>query len=291
MKVAFLGAGLMGAGMVNNLIDAGHDVVVRSRTPQRLKDSGWTVVSEVADAVRGADVICSVLPDSPEVLAAIEAARAHLARDTVWIDMSTIAPAAARSHHELLAGHGVAYLDAPVSGGPTGAAAGTLAIWVGGDRAAFDAVYPILAVIGRPEAIAYVGGSGAGLVVKVVNNYLAAANLAIAAEGMAMAAAEGADIEAVRRCVSAGSGASWQLDRGLDKPLAGDITPGFRLAHAMKDIRIGRELLDGADLDMPLNRAVLDRYTEALDAYGPDVDWGAVGLLALGDGGGEADPN
>jgi 3-hydroxyisobutyrate dehydrogenase-like beta-hydroxyacid dehydrogenase len=283
MRVAFIGAGLMGAPMVSNLIEAGHDVVVRSRVPDRLADTGWTVVADIALAVDGAAVVCSVLPDSPEVRAAIDDATGCLQPGAVWLDMSTISPAAARSHQNILHDQGVAYLDAPVSGGPTGAAEGTLAIWVGGDEEAFERVLPLLSVLGRPDAITRVGDSGAGQVVKAVNNYLAAANMAIAAEGMAMAQAAGVDPHVVRDMVLEGSGGSWQLDRAIPKLLAGDLNPGFRLAHSIKDLRIGRALLDGAGLGMPLNRSVLDRFEQALAVYGPDADWGAAGALAVGE--------
>lgn len=279
-QVGFAGAGLMGAPMVRNLIAAGFDVVVSSRHPARLADEGWTVVGSPAEAADGADVFCSIVPDSPEVTDVISAALPKLRAGAVVVEMSTIAPKTARHLASECAAVGVDYLDCPVSGGPPGAQAGTLAIWVGGDAAAMDRARPVLEVIGAPEKIRHCGDVGAGLVVKLANNFLGAVNAAASAEALAMARENGLDPALVADAVMDGSGANWQMGNLMrHRVLRGEFNPGFKISHMAKDLRIAAEVALAAAVDQPVGRAARDRLERARREYGDDVDYGSVARL------------
>jgi len=280
VKIGFAGAGLMGAPMVRNLLAAGHEVVVSSRNPARLADAGWTVVGSPAEAARDAEVFCSIVPDGPEVREVVASALTALPRDAVVVEMSTISPVIARELADDCARVGVQYLDCPVSGGPPGATAGTLAIWVGGDDDAFTRARPVLDVIGAPEKVRHCGPVGAGLVVKLANNFLGAVNAAAAAEALAMARAEGVDPALVAEAVMGGSGANWQVGNLYpNKVLRGDYTPGFKIEHMAKDLRIEGEVAAASGVEQPVGDVVRERLQAAREAYGDGVDYGSVARL------------
>lgn len=281
MRVGFVGAGLMGAHMVRRLIAAGHDVTVSSRTPQRLADTGWRVVGSPAEAADGAEVICSIVPDSPEVTSVVDSALKSAAPGAVIVEMSTISPATARELAARCDTAGVRYLDCPVSGGPPGAEAGTLAIWVGGDPAALEQARPVLEVIGQPNRIRHCGAVGAGLAVKLANNFLGAVNAAACAEALALARDSGVDPALVVDAVSDGTGANWQLANLFPrKVLQGDFEPGFRITHMAKDLRIAAEVAAELGLDTPVLALARERLDEARARFGDERDYGAVARLA-----------
>jgi 2-hydroxy-3-oxopropionate reductase len=281
MRIGFVGAGLMGRPMVHRLVEAGHDVVVSSRTPARLADTGWNVVGSPAEAAEGAQVVCSIVPDSPEVTEVVGSMLEQAAPGTVIVEMSTISPTVARELAARCGEHDVEYLDCPVSGGPVGAEAGTLAIWVGGAAEAFERVRPVLEVLGDPAKIRHCGSSGAGLVVKLANNYLGAVNAAASAEALAMARQAGVDPSLVAEAVMDGTGANWQLANLLPrKVLAGDFAAGFKISHMAKDLRIAGDLSEQLGLDSPVLALTRARFETARDRYGGDADYGAVARLA-----------
>ena len=280
MRVGFVGAGLMGTPMVRRLIEAGHEVTVSSRRPDRLSGEGWRVVSSPAEAADGADVVCSIVPDSPEVTEVVESVLEAASAGTVVVEMSTISPATARRLAEQCAKAGVDYLDCPVSGGPPGAEAGTLAIWVGGPARALERARPVLEVLGRPDRIRHCGPVGAGLAVKLANNFLGAVNAAASAEALALAREAGVDPSLVVEAVSDGTGANWQLANLFPrKVLQADFEPGFRIAHMAKDLRIAAEVAGDAGLDTPMLALARRRLDEAMEAFGDDRDYGAVAKL------------
>lgn len=281
MRIGFAGAGLMGAPMVKNLLAAGHDVVVSSRNPERLAETGWTVVGSPAEAARDAEILCSIVPDSAEVDEVVRTALDGLSEGSVIVEMSTHSPEVARTLAAEAAVKGVAYLDAPVSGGPPGATSGTLAIWIGGTDEAVDRAQPVLDILGAPEKIRHCGPVGAGLVVKLANNFLGAACATASAEALAMARAEGLDPQLVIDSVSHGSGANWQLANLFPhKVLKGDFEAGFKVEHMAKDVRHARALAEALGVDQPVGETVLGRLQTAMERYGADVDYGSVARLS-----------
>ena len=281
MRVGFVGAGLMGAHMVRRLIGAGHDVTVSSRDPARLADTGWAVVGSPAEAADGAEVVCSIVPDSPEVTSVVDSVLKTAAPGTVVVEMSTISPTTARGLAARCDEAGVHYLDCPVSGGPIGAEAGTLAIWVGGGAEALDRARPVLEVIGQADRLRHCGAVGAGLAVKLANNFLGAVNAAATAEALALARDAGVDPALVVEGVSDGTGANWQLANLFPrKVLQGDFEPGFRITHMAKDLRIAAEVAGELGLDTPMLALARQRLEEARARFGDDRDYGAVARLS-----------
>ena len=280
MRVGFVGAGLMGAPMVRRLVEAGHHVTVSSRDPDRLADTGWPVVGSPAEAAEGAEVVCSIVPDSPEVAAVVDSVLKTAGTGTVIVEMSTISPTTARELASRCAAAGVDYLDCPVSGGPVGADAGTLAIWVGGPEAALERARPVLDVIGQADRVRHCGAVGAGLAVKLANNFLGAVNAAASAEALALAREAGVDPALVVEAVSDGTGANWQLANLYPrKVLRGDFEPGFRITHMLKDLRIAAEVAGELGLDLPELALARARLEEARARFGDDLDYGAVARL------------
>jgi 3-hydroxyisobutyrate dehydrogenase-like beta-hydroxyacid dehydrogenase len=266
--------------MVRRLIGAGHDVTVSSRTPERLAGTGWRVVGSPAEAADGADVVCSIVPDSPEVTSVIGSALETAAPGTVVVEMSTISPTTARELAARCEGAGVHYLDCPVSGGPVGAEAGTLAIWVGGSGEAMERARPVLEVIGQPGRLRHCGAVGAGLAVKLANNFLGAVNAAACAEALALARDSGVDPALVVEAVSDGTGANWQLANLFPrKVLQGDFEPGFRITHMAKDLRIAAEVTGELGQDTPMLALARDRLDAARARFGDDRDYGVVARL------------
>ena len=203
MRVGVIGLGIMGAPMARNLLRAGHAVTVHSRTRARvdaLVADGAVAADSPAAVARGVEAVITMLPDTPDVEAVVAGPDGVLdgaSPGLLAIDMSTIAPAAARALAAKAAGRGVAFVDAPVSGGEQGAITGTLSIMAGGERAAFDRAAPLFAALGRQAT--WMGGPGQGQMTKLVNQVVGAATLAAVAEGVILATRAGLDPDSVVR--------------------------------------------------------------------------------------------
>jgi 3-hydroxyisobutyrate dehydrogenase-like beta-hydroxyacid dehydrogenase len=269
MRIGFVGSGLMGADMVRNLAGAGHDVRLFARTPERARDLPATLVASPAEAGDGADLFASCVTDSPDVrevvLAMLEAQRPA----PVVVEMSTIGPAVARELAERCGARGVAYLDCPVSGGPAGAAAGTLAIMCGGDADALARATPALDAIGDPGKRVHCGPVGQGLVAKLVNNMLVASITAATAEALGTAQRAGLDPALAREVVMRSSGDSWQLRNLFPRVLAGDHAPGFTVRNLLKDLGHARDIDEREQRLAGEARALLERTD-------PGADYGAL---------------
>lgn len=265
--VGFIGLGTMGTRMVRNLLKHGFTVRVFDVVPEAvavLAAAGADAVTSVAEAARGASVVVTMLPDTPDVEAVIlgEAGlRAHPPEGRVIVDMSTISPVAVRSMAATLAEAGVALLDAPVSGGPAGAEAGTLTIMVGGDPDAFAKVYPVLAAMGT--TINHVGPSGAGQTVKLCNQLMVGINIQSVCEALALGRAAGVDLAQMREVLLGGSAASWMLDRLGAQMIAGDVGAGFRIDLQLKDLRLVNELATALAVPLPGLALVTSQYLDA----------------------------
>ncbi|MFA9439151.1 2-hydroxy-3-oxopropionate reductase [Uliginosibacterium sp. sgz301328] len=242
MDVGFIGIGIMGRPMVLNLLRAGHRVHVWSRREASLAEvvhAGAVAQASAAQVAAQVDVVISMVADAPDVeqVALGPQGVAEGARQgTVFIDMSTIAPSAARDIAARLHKRGITMLDAPVSGGEKGAIAGTLTIMVGGDESAFARVRPVLEAMGR--TITYIGGSGAGQVTKACNQILTGVGIAIVAEALNFARASGVDAARVREAMLGGSAASKVLEDHGQRMLDRNFKPGFKAWMHRKDLKI-----------------------------------------------------
>lgn len=253
-NVAFIGLGIMGLPMAGHLLKAGHGLTVYTRSRHKaadLLDRGAAWADSPAAAARRAEVVFTCVPDTPDVWHVLlgpggvaEAARAGL----IVVDHSTISPSTTREMATELASRGVTLVDAPISGGDVGARNATLSIMCGGERYAFDAVQPLLQVMGK--TITYCGPSGAGQLTKLVNQILVSlTNLAVC-EALTFAQAAGLDPKATIQAVGGGAAASWQLTNLGPRMLAGDYAPGFMIKLQQKDLRLALEAARQAGLKL-----------------------------------------
>jgi 2-hydroxy-3-oxopropionate reductase len=269
--IAFIGLGIMGLPMAGHLVGAGHDVVGhnRSRGPvDQLISAGGRGADSVGEAVKDADVVITMVPDSPDVESVAlgeEGIYAQARPGTVHIDMSSIRPDVATRLAESGAEHGVRVLDAPVSGGEAGAKEATLSIMVGGDAATFDEVRPVLEAMGK--TIVHVGPAGSGQTVKAANQLIVAGNYELVAEAIVFLRAFGVDTEAALKVLAGGLAGSTVLDRKGASMLAGNFQPGFRVDLHHKDMGIIVDAARAKGVAIPLG-AVTAQLIGALRAQG-----------------------
>jgi 3-hydroxyisobutyrate dehydrogenase-like beta-hydroxyacid dehydrogenase len=281
MRIGVIGLGIMGAPMARNLLRAGHDVVVHTRTPGPRLDAvlaaGATQAGSPADVSAAVEAVVTMLPDSPDVDVVVAGPRGVLAGGwpgLLAIDMSTIAPAVARRLAAAAAERGVTMLDAPVSGGEQGAIAGTLSIMVGGDADGFRRAGPIFAALGR-QAV-HMGGPGQGQMAKLVNQVVGAVTLAAVAEGTMLARSAGLDPEDWIRAVGAGAAASWMLTEQAPRMQRRDFAPGFMVRLQQKDLRIALHTAREMGVHLPAAALVHELFAAVEVAGG-----GALGTQAL----------
>ncbi len=255
-RVGFVGLGTMGLAMAANLARAGFPLTVFNRTPGRagpLVDLGAVEARSPGQVGAASGVVVTCVPDSPqvdEVLFGPEGLAAGLAEGSLVIDCSTISPTRTREFGARLASQGVAMVDAPVSGGPEGAKAGTLTIMVGGEAAAVERARPVLGAMGR--TVTHLGPLGSGQVAKAVNQVILCGTYLGVAEGMVLAMKAGLDPEAVVGALSGGAAGSWVL-QNRSKPMIEDRYPlGFRIALHRKDLAIALELSRNVGAVLPV---------------------------------------
>lgn len=267
--VGYIGLGLMGRPMAENLLKAGFRLAVYNRTRSRaagLDDHGALCASSIAELAAQVDVLCSCVTgprDVEQVYLGEGGVLSAVRPGTLLIDMSTIDPATHKRIAAAAQEKGCEYLDAPVSGGVSGAREGTLAIMVGGSAAAFERAEPVLRAMGKN--LYHCGPTGAGATAKLINQHMNAANALAACEGLIMAAKAGLDLTQLHELVMNSSGASYSL-RGLrQSALAGNFEPGFTIDNMSKDVvlagQLARELgvrfLSGAISEQVLREAQL----------------------------------
>lgn len=280
MKIGFLGTGLMGAPMVRRLAEAGHELTIWNRSPQRaqaLADCA-SVVDKPADVANGADIIIAMLLDGPTTRdvfvegGVVEA----LAENTILIDMGSVDPKTDQDLATLAADRGSALIDAPVSGGVVGAEAGTLSIFVGGDVSTFEAAKPILSILGRPT---HLGPVGAGQMTKLANQLIVASTIGAVAEGLRLAEAGGCDPASVRQALMGGFADSKILDLHGKRMVDGDFAPGGRSAAQLKDINNALAEAESFDLDLPLGASAQASFRDLVEHHGgADLDHSAYYL-------------
>lgn len=278
--IGFIGLGIMGKPMARNLLKAGYPLVVHNRSQvavDELVSAGAVAASSPAEVARRADVVITMLPDSPDVRSVVLGTDGLLsgARDGgVLIDMSTIAPTVTREIAAEAAKLGVKTLDAPVSGSEQGAIGGTLAIMVGGEAAVVERCRPILSAMGK--SVVHVGGVGMGHTVKLVNQIIGLATLEAVCEGLVVAAKAGVDLGTLLEAIGGGAAASWQLQNMTPKIAERDFRPGFMVRLAQKDLRLALGLADDLHASVP-SAALTHQMYRSIEASGE----GNAGIQAL----------
>ncbi len=270
-RIGFIGLGIMGAPMAMNLVKAGFDVYGYNRSPpglDRLVAGGGKEVRSIAEATRGADAVITMLPDSPDVeLVALGpgGVLANASRTLLYIDMSTIRPAVARTLAKAGEEKGVRVLDAPVSGGEQGAIEGSLSIMVGGEADDFAAARPIFEVLGK--TVVHVGAAGAGQTVKAANQLIVAGTIELVAEAIVLLEAARVDTGAAVRVLAGGLAGNRILERKAAGMLAREFKPGFRVELHHKDLGIAQESARELGAVLPLT-AVVTQLMASLRAQG-----------------------
>jgi 2-hydroxy-3-oxopropionate reductase len=281
--IAFIGLGIMGAPMAGHLIDAGHAVVGYNRSRpavDALVERGGRAASSVADAVRDAEVVITMVPDSPDVEQVAlgdEGVYAAAKPGILHIDCSTIRPDVARALAAAGNERGIRVVDAPVSGGEAGAKEGTLSIMVGGAAEDVEAARPYLDVVGG--TVVHVGPAGAGQTVKAANQLIVAGNIQLLAEALVFLEAHGVDTEAATEVLGGGLAGSTVLQRKAAGMRAREFAPGFRIDLHHKDLGIVTAAAREAGVTIPLGAHVA-QLVGALRAMGHgDLDHSALLLL------------
>ena len=268
LHIGFAGLGIMGSPMAANLLKAGYPLAVYNRTRSRcdaLVERGATGCASLEELAGRSDIVVTMVSDTPDVESVLfgEAGlAAGLRGGSVVVDMSTISPVATVEFARRLAERSVAMLDAPVSGGESGAIAGTLSIMVGGDAAVFQRCLPVLQTMGRN--IVYTGANGNGQKTKLVNQVVGSLNLLATIEGLRLASAAGLDLQQTISAVGAGAAGSWMLAHLGPKIAAGDFRPGFFLRLHQKDLRLAAEFFRDVGIEGPGTELTHRLFTEAL---------------------------
>jgi 3-hydroxyisobutyrate dehydrogenase len=239
MNVAFLGLGIMGSRMAANLVRAGHELVVWNRTREKAEAFGGAVAATPAEAAKDAEVVITMVVDGPqveEVLLGDDGAASGARDGTLFVDMSTIGPTAARAIGARLAERGLRFVDAPVTGSSPKAEAGTLTIMAGGDAPDVERARALFEAMG--ETIVHAGDLGQGQMVKLINNALAAANTVALGQALIAGKATGADLDALLAVMGAGSAGSTMLDLKAGPMRNHDYSTLFKTDHMLKDVRL-----------------------------------------------------
>jgi 2-hydroxy-3-oxopropionate reductase len=265
MKIGFIGLGIMGAPMALHLIDAGHQLYVNThgKLPEAVAATSAVPCANAAEVTRQADVIFTMVPDTPDVEAVLFGAGgvAEGLKDAgsrkIVVDMSSISPIATKAFAQRINAAGADYVDAPVSGGEVGAKAASLTIMCGGDAAVFETVRPLLEKMGKN--ITLVGGNGDGQTTKVANQIIVALNIAAVGEALLFASKAGADPAKVRAALMGGFASSRILEVHGERMIKRTFAPGFRIRLHQKDLGLAlqgaREL--GVSLPQTANAAQL----------------------------------
>ena len=247
-RLGFIGLGIMGRGMVGNLLKAGYEVCVWNRTASRMDpfvEAGAQAGASPADVAAQSDIIITCVSDTKDVETVLKGAHGvmeSLAPGSLVIDMSTISPQTTKEIGDLIESKGSYMLDAPISGGSEGAANGTLSIMIGGDAEHVTRAMPYFKAMGK--TITHVGPRGAGQAVKLVNQILVVVTMLGVSEALLFAEASGVDLESTLAAVTQGAAGSWMLSNRGPQVIARDWRPGFTIDLQQKDLRLVLEAAD-----------------------------------------------
>jgi 2-hydroxy-3-oxopropionate reductase len=278
--VGFIGLGIMGRPMAGNLLAAGSKLVTWSRSSGSapgLEADGARVAGSPAEVARSVDVLIVMVPDTADLEAVLDGPDGVLAgarAGLVVCAMGTHHPASMPPLAERCAEQGVAFLDAPVSGGEIGARDGSLSIMVGGDAAAFERARPVFEAMGR--TVIHVGRSGAGQLAKACNQLIVGSTIAAVAEALTLARAGGADPAVVRAALAGGFAASRVLDVHGQRMIERDFEPGGRAALHAKDAHIILDTATALGLDLPFFAAVAEAFDRLVANGSGDLDHSAL---------------
>jgi 2-hydroxy-3-oxopropionate reductase len=286
-RIGFIGLGLMGKPMALNLLKKGFQLTVhsRSRPPvDALTAAGAAAAETPAGVASASDVIITMVPDSPDVRAALEGNGGvfeTVRPGSVIVDMSTISPAVARELAAKAVLCGAAMLDAPVSGGEIGAISASLSVMVGGDAGALERVRPVLNAMANPDRVVHIGPSGAGQVCKACNQICIGGALASVSEAFAIARKAGIDPARVREALLGGFAASRVLEVHGERILTGNYVPGFKTKLYHKDLGIVGQTIHELDVPAPV-AALVQQYVSALMAAGRgDEDYSSLAKVVF----------
>ena len=255
-KIGFVGLGIMGAPMAQNLLKAGFGLKVYNRSDrprvQEVVDAGGERVATPRDAAEACDVVITMVTDTPDVEAVVlgeDGVIQGVSSGATVIDMSTISPRVTQEIAAKLKDKGVSMLDAPVSGGDVGAINATLSIMVGGDEGVFAECLPVFEAMGKN--INLIGGNGAGQTTKLCNQIAVSVNNMAMAEALMLAAASEMDVKKVLEAISGGAAGSWQLSNLGSRILDNDFAPGFMVRLQQKDLKLVLQAANDVKLALP----------------------------------------
>jgi 2-hydroxy-3-oxopropionate reductase len=275
MKIGFIGLGIMGKPMTKNLLKAGHELVVfdiNKENVEHVTAAGAKAAASAADAASQAPVVITMLPNSPHVKAVVLGEKGVLEGakpGTILIDMSSIAPLASQEIETACAAKKVRMIDAPVSGGEPKAIDGTLAIMVGGDKAVFEEVKPILLQMGSTAV--YCGAVGAGNTTKLANQIVVGLNIAAAAEAFTLVKKAGVDPQLVFEAIKGGLAGSTVLNAKAPMMIESNFKPGFKIDLHIKDLANALDTGHGVGAPLPLTSLVREMMeTLHADGFGND---------------------
>ncbi len=284
MNIGFIGLGNMGLPMAANLAAAGNLVTGFDQVAaacDQAAQKGIKIAASAADAVAGAELIITMLPSGPIVLSVLEEILPAAKAGAVIVDCSTIDVSSARQAHEMAEKHRLGCLDAPVSGGIGGAAAGTLTFMIGGSEQSLEAAKPALEIMGGRSVPC--GPGGAGQSAKICNNMLLAISMIGACEAFTLADHLGLDQQALFDVISTSSGYCWSVNVycpvpgvGPQSPADNDYKPGFASALMVKDLGLSQQAAAETGAPTPMGAHAAEYYRQFVDAGGGEVDFGGI---------------
>jgi 3-hydroxyisobutyrate dehydrogenase len=285
-RVGFIGLGIMGRPMAENLLKKGFDVMVHSRSPTKVDavvGAGARRGESPAAVAAESEIVITMVPDSPDVVAVARGERGIFAGakpGLIVADMSTISPAVTRELAAEAADRQVQWLDAPVSGGEGGAIAGTLSIMIGGDTAAVERARPVLLAMGK--VVTHIGPSGHGQTAKLCNQILVAVNLLAVSEALVFGAKAGLNLERIHEALAGGAAGSWAFQNLGRKMIDRDFAPAFKVSLLQKDLRLVGEA--ARDLGTPvIGTELVRQLARSLEAHGHGED-GTQALVTVLEG-------
>lgn len=285
-RIGWIGTGVMGRSMCGHLIDAGYQATIYNRSAEKasdLVDKGASLATSPREVAEQSDVVFTIVgfpADVRRVILDDDGVLAGSEAGMTIVDMTTSQPSLAQEIATVAAEKSVASIDAPVSGGDTGARNAALSIMIGGDADAVARIHPLLSLMGK--TIVHQGGPGRGQHTKMVNQTLIASGMIAVCEGLLYAHKVGLDLPTVLQSVSSGAAGSWSLSNLAPRMIDGDFDPGFFVEHFIKDMRIALEEAAAMNLALP-GLALAHQLYQAVAAQGHAKDGTQALLLALGD--------